>query len=105
MNWANIYYKYAIGASIYSLVRKPIVLQKHKIRKDSSYDNDHKYRHLLVSEVIPLSISSAAIGMYIFPIFLCKDVQNLEIKMRGLQKEFYDSDHYNHDSLFDMIFI
>mgnify|MGYP006289455565 CR=1 FL=1 len=78
--------KYIAGSSAYCLLQKPLVLSKHKIQnKDSSY-YDPKYRPLLNSEIIPMSVLSWMMGQFIAPLYLCQDARKAEVFWRGLEK-------------------
>lgn len=94
--------KYAMTASLYAFIRKPIVLKNHKIQK---HDHKNGYSDLLITEIIPLSFSNAVIGIWLSPLFVCKDMQNLEINLRGSKNDFYNKYYYEHYSLIDLFFI
>jgi len=90
--------KYVIASSAYSFLRKPLVLQNHQLEIRTSPYDQKKYRNLMVSEIIPLTILSGIAGQFIAPIHLCDDIRNFEISVRGLQNEMYTPQDFQHSS-------
>lgn len=102
----NNYVKYLVASSAYCALRKPIVLQNHKMETtktkfSTSYKTLNEYRPLLYTEIIPITLLSAIIGPFTFPLFFCQDAQFIEIMMRKLEDG--EPTNKNHRSIFDLI--
>lgn len=102
---SNTLTKYIVGSSAYCLLRKPLVLSKHKIQTEDSSYYDPKYRHLLISEIIPMSVLSGMMGQFIAPLHLCQDARKAEVYWRGLEKELDPPHEYKHRSFLDLVFV
>lgn len=96
MQYDKLLQNYCIASSTYCTVRKPIAVRNHKILTDRTRyaykETDKEYRHVLVTETIPLTAMATVLGIYTFPYLLMKDVSHLELKMRGYEIE--DNTHH-----------
>ena len=97
--------KYIAGSSAYCLLRKPLVLSKHKILTENSSYCDFKYSPLLISEIVPISVYSGMMGPFIAPLHLFQDTQKAEVYWRGLEKELDPPHEYKHISFLDLVFV
>jgi hypothetical protein len=100
----NYFTKYSIGSAAYCFVRKPIMLSKYQVeRKDSTY-SDKKYRKILFSEILTMTMIDVMNCQFLTPIHLSQDISNLEIKLRNLQEDFYQPNHFKSSHVFDLLF-
>lgn len=99
--------KYMYCSIIYSTLRKPIVLKNHKVEtSDNDILGENRYRNLLKTEIIPITVFSGVSGIYLAPYYFYEDLKSAEINVCGLHEtDYVGKNKYLHYDLSDLLFV
>lgn len=95
MNFSRLSRIYIPIATLYCGIRK-IIKTSDTHYKTKTYDpqsNSYNYTKIpmLLTDRVFVSLISGLTGMYIAPVCLINDIRLLEVKMRGLEKEYLNT--------------
>lgn len=97
---------YGIVSTVYCILRKPFILSKYQVEtQDSEYGNK-KYRNLLYTEKIALTlIGGVFFGQIAAPFHLFQDIRNFELRLRQMQHVVYKDDDFKKNNFIDLLFV
>lgn len=90
-----------VASTAYGAARKAFIASRHKVETDasrSSVRGEITYRSLLVAEAVPLVIVSGMIGPLLILPNLYRDMREVEVALRGLDRRDYVRRPHGRDS-------
>lgn len=95
MNFARKSNMYLLFAMMYPAIRKPFILKDHYVETNDSTYTNKTYRPLLWCEIFLSSFVCGFSGMITTPLFIGKDVWNIENNIRKIEQNDKNKYHQN----------